>query len=183
MFLTGSQIYLRPLAIADADDFYQWGNDREVIQYSLSSFAIPKSLAHYQQWLSASNSGKSTIELGICCKETNKLIGYAGIAGISQLNRSGEYFILIGNKQYWGLGIASEVTRIVTQYGFETIGLHRIELTAFVENQAAVKAYTNAGYHHEGVKRQSGFRHGQFLDKVMMAVIAPQWLATNKSVL
>jgi RimJ/RimL family protein N-acetyltransferase len=40
-----------------------------------------------------------------------------------------------------------EVTRLIPDYGFTTLGLHRIELTAYVTNPAAIKAYEKAGYH------------------------------------
>ncbi|WP_413699615.1 GNAT family N-acetyltransferase [Psychromonas sp. KJ10-10] len=116
------------------------------------------------------------------CQATGDLIGYAGISSISVLNRSGEYFILIGNKQYWGKGIATEVTKRITDYGFKTLGLHRIELTAFVNNQSAIRAYAKAGYKHEGIKRQSGYRNGQFLDKVQMATLCHEWLAISEEV-
>ncbi|MGC3835289.1 GNAT family N-acetyltransferase [Moritella viscosa] len=118
---------------------------------------------------------RNPMSLGICCAESGKLIGYAGIASISTLNRSGEYFILIGDKSYWGKGIGTEVTKVISDYGFNTLGLHRIELTAYANNPSAIRAYEKAGYVHEGVKKQSGFRNGEFVDKVMMAVLAPGW--------
>ncbi|WP_193746142.1 GNAT family N-acetyltransferase, partial [Vibrio parahaemolyticus] len=37
-------------------------------------------------------------------------------------------------------------------------------------------AYENAGYKHEGVMRQSGFRNGEFVDKVLMSVLSTEWL-------
>lgn len=175
MFLTAKQVYLRPLAVTDGDSFYQWSLDRAVTQFSLSSFSRPQSLADHQKWLTNLSDNNNTVALGICCQQTDQLIGYAGIAGISQLNRCGEYFILIGDKSYWQRGIATEVTRIVTEYGFSTLGLHRIELTAFSANIGAIKAYTKAGFQQEGIMRQAGFRNGQFLDKVMMAALATQY--------
>ncbi|PKH07406.1 GNAT family N-acetyltransferase [Moritella sp. Urea-trap-13] len=175
MFLTTNKVELRSLDINDSAEFYAWSCDREVTQFSLSSYAYPQSKADISSWLSSINSNAKCVSLGVCCAETGKLIGYAGIASISALNRCGEYFILIGDKTYWGKGIGTEVTKLITNYGFNTLGLHRIELTAYTNNPSAIKAYANAGYVHEGVKRQSGFRDGEFVDKVMMAVLAPDW--------
>lgn len=176
MFLTGEQIYYRPLATSDAEAFYHWSCDREVVKYSLSSLVHPKSQEDHRQWLAGLNQNKSSFDLGICCKESGRLIGYAGITSLSTLNRSGEYYLMIGDKDYWGKGIATEVTREITRYGFDSLGLHRIELTAFVENVGAVKAYEKAGYQHEGIKRHGGFREGQFLDKVIMSALATEWI-------
>jgi len=175
MFLVTNKAQLRSLDISDAAEFYAWSCDREVTQFSLSAYAYPQSKGDIATWLSGINANTKCVSFGICCGESGKLIGYAGIASISTLNRSGEYFILIGNKAYWGEGIGTEVTKVITDYGFNTLGLHRIELTAYANNPSAIHAYENAGYVHEGLKKQSGFRNGEFVDKVMMAILAPDW--------
>jgi len=168
-------VKLRPLEVEDGKEFHHWASDREVTQFSISSYAYPQSRADISTWLSNINSSSKTVSLGVCCIETGKLIGYAGIASISALNRCGEFFILIGEKEYWGKGIGTEVTKLITEYGFNTLGLHRIELTAFASNPSAIRAYEKAGYKHEGVKRQSGYRHGKFVDKVQMAILSDEW--------
>jgi len=175
MVLESRLVKLRALDVEDSNEFYHWSGDREVTQFSLSSYAYPQSRADISKWLSTINNNSKTVSFGICCAESGKLVGYAGIASISTLNRCAEYFILIGNREFWGKGIATQVTRLVTDYGFNTLGLHRIELTAFAINSAAIRAYEKAGYVHEGVKRQSGFRHGKFLDKVQMSVLSHEW--------
>jgi len=171
MFIKGQAITLRPLEIEDAEIFYMWSQDREITQFSLSSFAYPKSQSDIATWLSTINQNPKNISFGICCIKTGKLVGYAGIVSISQINRSGEFFILIGDKHYWDKGVATDVTQLVNTYGFRDLGLHRIELTAFSDNKAAIRAYEKAGYQHEGIKRQAGFRHGGFYDKVQMSVL------------
>lgn len=175
MKLTSKNVYLRSLEAEDCNEFYHWSQDREVTQYSLSAYAYPQSKSKITQWLSNINDTNKTVTFGICCTKTEQLIGYTGIASISALNRCGEYFILIGDKTYWGKGIGTDVTKLITNYGFETLGLHRIELTAFSNNSAASNAYKRAGYTHEGTMRQAGYRNGQFIDKVMMSVLSSDW--------
>ena len=175
MLIKTDRLYFRSLAVEDARDFYQWLGSPQVTKYSLSAFAYPQSLADIEQWLRGINQPKNSVELAVCCSQTDKLIGYAGIVSISQLNRNGEYFILIGDVEYWGRGFGTEITRAITDYGFNTLGLHRIELSAFCDNPAAIKAYENAGYQHEGIKRQAGYRNGKFVDKVQMAALSHEW--------
>ncbi|NOH63204.1 GNAT family protein [Vibrio sp. RE88] len=167
--------YLRSLDIADSETFYRWSLDREVTLYSLSSYAYPQSKSDIEQWLSKINSSSKSVTFGICSKANDQLIGYAGISDISVLNRSGEFFILIGEKEFWGRGVGTQVTRVVTDYAIQTLGLHRVQLTASALNIGAVKAYENAGYRHEGIMRESGFRNGQFVDKVLMSVLSSEW--------
>lgn len=169
--------YLRSLDVEDADIFYSWSRDREVTLYSLSAYAYPQSKSDIEKWLLSINSSAKNVSFGICNKDNDQLIGYAGLSSISTLNRSGEYFILIGEKEYWGKGVGTSITKVVTDYAIRTLGLHRVQLTACSLNQAAIKAYCKAGYQHEGVMRQSGFRNGEFVDKVLMSVLSTEWAA------
>lgn len=175
MFLGSESVTLRSLELEDCSEFYLWSQDREVTQFSLSSYAYPQSKQDITHWLSKINESSKTVTFGVCCSITNKLIGYAGIASISTLNRCGEYFVLIGDKDYWGKGVGTEVTKLITDYGFRTLGLHRIELTAFSNNPAAIRAYSKAGYVKEGVLREAGYRNGKFFDKVLMSVLSKEW--------
>ncbi len=175
MQLEAENYYLRSLDIEDSEQFYRWSLDREVTIYSLSSYAYPQSKSDIQKWLSTINVSSKSVSFGVCCTQSNQLIGYAGIVDISALNRSGEYFILIGEKEYWGKGVGTLVTKLVTNYAIQTLGLHRVQLTASALNLGAIKAYENAGYQHEGIMRQSGFRNGQFVDKVLMSVLSTEW--------
>lgn len=175
MQLELDKYYLRPLETSDCEAFYKWSLDREVTLYSLSSYAYPQSKSDIEKWLNTINSSSKTVSFGICSKSNDQLIGYAGVSGISTLNRSGEYFILIGEKEYWGQGVGTEVTRVVTDYAIQTLGLHRVQLTASSRNVGAIKVYEKAGYVHEGIMRQSGFRNGEFVDKVLMSVLSSEW--------
>lgn len=182
MFIEGQAVTLRSLEVEDSESFYLWSQDREITQFSLSAYAYPKSQADIKHWLSDVNQDSKTIMFGICCIKTGKLVGYTGLVSISQINRSAEYFILIGDKHYWGKGVASNVTQLVAGYAFRDLGLHRLELTAFVDNKAAIRAYENAGYQHEGIKRQAGFRHGGFYDKVQMSVLVTDDMPEQKPI-
>lgn len=182
MFIKGQAVTLRSLDAEDAEVFYLWSQDREVTQFSVSSYAFPQAQSEICAWLNKVNQDSKSVMFGICCIKTGKLVGYTGLVSISQINRSAEYFILIGDKHYWGKGVATNVTQLVTAYAFRDLGLHRLELTAFVDNKAAIRAYENAGYQHEGIKRQAGFRHGGFYDKVQMSVLVTDDMPEQKPI-
>lgn len=175
MFLESKLVKLTPPNVDDTNDFYKWSGDREATQFSFFSYSYPQSKAEITHWFSGIKHSKSTVTFGICCSETRALIGCAGIASMRRLNRSGEYCISIGEKSYWGKGLGTDVTKFITDYGFNTLGLHRIDLTAFSSNDAAIKAYEKARYVDDGVKRESGYRNGKHLDKVQMSVLSHEW--------
>ena len=52
-----------------------------------------------------------------------------------------------------GRGVASTATRLLSDFGFETLGLRRIELNAAVGNVASRRVAEKAGFEPEGVRR------------------------------
>ena len=155
--------------------FYPWIGDPEVIQYSLSAFQNLKTPAQIDHWFAATLRDEKSINLGIYLQETKELIGYAGLSNLSATNQSGEYFILIGAKDYWGKGVGTAVTKQVLTLGFAAHQLNRIMLTVSESNIGGVKAYTKAGFVVEGRLRAACYRNGLFHDKIVMSVLKAEW--------
>jgi RimJ/RimL family protein N-acetyltransferase len=174
-FLIGERVILRSLETDDLDWFWLWFSDREVVKYSLGIWIFPWSKAETATWLKRTLEDKETFSLGVVEKETEHLIGYAGITSISGTNRSGEYFILLGEKSSWGKGYGTEVTQLIVRYGFASLNLHRIMLTVSSLNTGGIKAYVKAGFQQEGVLRQACYRDGTYHDKIVMAILRPEW--------
>ena len=49
------------------------------------------------------------------------------------------------------------------------LGLRRLELTVFVDNDTAIRLYERSGFVREGVLRAYAFRDGRFVDVLAMA--------------
>ena len=169
-------VKLAPLQPAHVAHFYTWLRDPEVIAYSLSVFQSLKTTEQIDQWFAATLQQANTLNLGIYWEETNALIGYAGLSGISATNQSGEYFIFIGEKAAWGQGVGTAVTKQIIHLGFTRHRLNRIMLTVSELNTAGLRAYTKAGFLLEGRLRQAACRQGVFHDKLVMAVLKAEWL-------
>jgi RimJ/RimL family protein N-acetyltransferase len=124
---------------------------------------------------------KSNFGLGIISRDTNQLIGEAGISKLDWVNRSGEYYIFVGDRSYWNRGVGTEVTRLVTNYGFAELNLNRIMLTVSSENVAGEKAYKKAGFKQEGIMREASFRQARFHDKILMSILRSEWAQSGLS--
>ena len=85
---------------------------------------------------------------------------------------------------YWitaearGKGIATAATKLLTGYGFETIGFHRIEALVVESNKPSLKVLTKAGYEQEGVLRdKSCCGDGTRENMVLFAALRHEWEA------
>ena len=83
---------------------------------------------------------------------------------------------------YWltadarGKGIATASTKLLTQFGFESIGFHRIEALIFASNLASQKVILNSGFQQEGVLRDKCCRDdGSREDMVIFSALRSEW--------
>ena len=87
---------------------------------------------------------------------------------------------------YWmdekmrGQGIATAAAKMITGYGFDTLGFKRIEAAVDIDNTASLKLLISAGYEREGVLRQRVTRSdGSQIDMVMFSALNQSWVRLN----
>ena len=78
---------------------------------------------------------------------------------------------------YWvrssqrGRGIAARAANLVTRFGFENLGLLRVEVVVSVENQASLRVAEKLGAYKEGILRNRIFVGGQIGEAVMFSLV------------
>jgi RimJ/RimL family protein N-acetyltransferase len=80
---------------------------------------------------------------------------------------------------YWGNGYATEASRTLVKYGFETLGLHRIFASHVVRNSASARVLRKIGMRHEGCQRGHILKWGEFLDLEIYGMLASDAWATT----
>lgn len=173
-FLISDKIYLRPLERGDAAVIAPWFNDQEVTRTMLSY--RPMSIGAEEAWIADHAKGEDMI-LGIALRETDALVGCTGLNHIDQRNRHACFGIVIGRKDLWNQGMGTEATRLVVDYAFSTLNLHRVWLHAYEFNERGVRAYEKVGFKREGVLREDCFRDGRYWNTIAMAIIRADWEA------
>jgi len=174
-FLIGKKIYLRPLELSDLEKITAFRNNQASRDYFAEDILYPSTHLENEQFIKDFTQNKSSVVLAITIRENDKLIGYAGLTKISRVSQNAEYFIFIGDETEWNKGYASEVTRLIVEYGFETINLHKVWLAVFEENVAGKKVYQKAGFSEEGFLRESAFRNGKFHNIILMGILKEEY--------
>lgn len=85
---------------------------------------------------------------------------------------------------YWlvaemrGKGIATNAIKLLTEFGFESIGFHRIEALVVESNVPSLQVLAKAGYKQEGILRdKSCCGDGTRENMIMFAAIRTDWVA------
>jgi RimJ/RimL family protein N-acetyltransferase len=96
-------------------------------------------------------------------------IGFIALHQIDWRMRSATGGLVIGDRDAWGRGYATDAVRTRTRFAFEQLNLHRIE--GHTMNPAMRRVYEKCGYRHEGTARKKRWRNGRWLDAELYAIL------------
>lgn len=78
------------------------------------------------------------------------LVGQITMGGVIYGALRGSHIGYWIDKNFAGRGYTTEAVKLLTDYGFGALGLHRIEINIRPENAASIRVAEKAGYHFEG---------------------------------
>jgi RimJ/RimL family protein N-acetyltransferase len=87
------------------------------------------------------------------------VVGFAAIVDLNLERREGEIGYLVAPAAR-GRGIARRAVALLTRWGFDELGLLRLELRIDVQNPASEVVAERSGYHRDGVLRNVHFKEG-----------------------
>jgi RimJ/RimL family protein N-acetyltransferase len=175
----GEKVQLAAVQREYLPKYVEWLNDWEVAQFLMPGILAPFNLDDEIEWYENRHKKEGNYLFAILTLAENKLIGNCGLHKVDLKNRSAIFGILIGEKDYWGKGYGTDATRTLIRFGFEELGLNRVELEVYDFNPRAIRAYEKAGFRRDGVHRQGLYRMGQFHDEIIMSILREEWDVLN----
>ncbi|ARU50047.1 GNAT family N-acetyltransferase [Sulfurospirillum diekertiae] len=171
MKLIGEHLYLRPLHVNDAlGDYPSWLNDRVVCQYNSHGdtlYTQEMALSYIQ---SMQNNLTCKV-FAMCDKTSDKHIGNIALQAISPKNKSAEFAILLGDKAYWGKGLSKEAGKLLLDYGFDFLKLHRIYCGTSEANVPMQHLARSLGMELEGRRKEALLKHENFYDVLEYGIV------------
>ena len=161
-------------------NYAAWWIDPDVTRHN-SHGLFPQTSQGLEEWLNS--IGPNNIVWAIMAKvdelgsEIDHLnhIGNVSLQSLSWINRSAEFAIILGEKEYWGKGYGEEALRLVLEHGFKKLGLNRIWTGTGSSNVGMQKLAERVGMILEGRSRQGKFNDGKFLDIYHYGILAEEW--------
>lgn len=87
-------------------------------------------------------------------KPDNKLIGFCGFKYLPELNETDLGYRFL--PEYWGMGIATESSIKMLEYGFSVLKLSNVIGTVFPKNKASSHVLKKLGFTYKGLKPYPG---------------------------
>jgi RimJ/RimL family protein N-acetyltransferase len=160
--LQTARLILRSYALSDIADLVRLAGAREVAATTLR-IPHPYTEQDARDFISA-HAGNSSPEtrFAITRKSDGQLCGGIGLRVDDALHHA-ELGYWLG-VPYWGQGFATESAQAVLNYGFDTLGLHRIYASYVTHNVASGRVLRKIGMRREGLMREHTCKWGKFYD-------------------
>ena len=179
--LRGKRVVLRPVMRTDAKNCIKWFNDLEVTQYLL--MYLPVTDVSEEKWIEDLNTKKQGTDvvfvIEVVSGKKKTPIGTIGLHKIDWKNRDAEMGIAIGEKKFWSNGYGTEATRLVLDYAFSHLNLHRVSSAAYDFNERSIGLQKKIGFVEEGRVRQSMYKKGKYCDKFLFGILREEWEKTK----
>lgn len=178
MELKTERLTLRDFIESDAEDIVKNANNLNVSRYLLL-VAHPYTEENARGFIKhcmeeANQNPRESYELGI--EYEGKIVGAIGLTSIDEFQETASFGYWLG-EDYWRNGITSEAAREMLRFAFEDLGLRRINVEVFVENEASENLLKKLGFNFEGTRRQfeKAKSTGKIHDTNIYGLLREEW--------
>ncbi len=163
-------VHLRPICLGDVDHIMSWINRPDVTR----NFAEMSREITREQELAflAKMIASETDKLYAICANDGTYLGNAGIHKIYWPAKNGRLGIVVGNAEAQGKGVGSAALRALCKLGFNDLGLHKLWIIHFRDNQRMNHMATQLGFQQEGILRDEYFHNDRYHDMVRLSLLS-----------
>jgi RimJ/RimL family protein N-acetyltransferase len=173
----GERVRLRSVRDEDLPQLARWEMDPATTA-TLMNWVIPPSEAAAKErigkWCANDNG-----DVGFAIEtlvDPPVLVGSLQLVGVRLKDRCATLGIALA-REHIGRGYGTDATRVIVDYAFREMGLHRIQLSVAPFNRAGIRAYEKAGFVEEGRRRDAVWHDGRWYDEVLMSLLDHEWAA------
>ncbi len=171
--LTSERLILRPITEADALDMFASLSDAESMR--LTGTQQNFTLEQVQQYCQRVAQADDRFDYAITVPGDPTYLGEVVLNDIDQINRSANFRIALASEKLFGKGYGTEATRLIIDFGFQSLKLHRIELEVYDFNPRAQHVYEKVGFVREGIRRDVLLWDGVYHSAIVMSILENEY--------
>jgi RimJ/RimL family protein N-acetyltransferase len=168
--LTGSRVTLRELRVSDAASLFAMLTTEEVTRFISPPPTTIEGFERFITWANRERAAGTYACFAVVPHGMDTAIGLFQVRQLEPGWGTAEWGFAIGSA-FWGTGVFSDGARLVLDFAFDAIGVHRLEARAAVQNGRGNAALRKLGAVQEGVLRRSFLRNGQYHDQALWAIL------------
>jgi ribosomal-protein-alanine N-acetyltransferase len=173
--LRGNRLRLRGPRADDADAVFALFSDPAVMRYwsrpPMTARAEAEGrIAEYAEDFDA----RKALQWVVATRARDEVIGTCALFRFEPRHRRAEIGYAL-RSDHWGRGLACEAVTLALDWGFRTLGLHRIEADIDPRNAGSRKLLERLGFASEGLLRERYFVGGETRDTELFGLLATGW--------
>jgi len=173
--LESDRLRLRALTDRDVAEVYELYADRDAVRFAYAPvMAGPGDARRVIQETIDLARDRTLFHFGVAEREHDRIIGHATLFKWDQAHRRAEIGYSI-RRDRWRLGLGSEAVAALIGFGFERLGLRRIEADSDPRNGASIRLLEKLGFVREGYMRERWEIDGEIQDAVCFGLLRREW--------
>lgn len=168
--LTGPEVRLEPLGSQHFEGLWPMVAEPEGKRLTGSHREITEDVSRH--WLATRQDHHDRADWAIMRRADDLVLGEVVLNELDEHNASVSFRISLVGPHVFGRGYGTEATRLVVDYAFDVVGLHRIQLEVYDFNPRAQRVYEKCGFVREGRFRDALYWDGTWQDAISMAILS-----------
>ena len=174
VIIKGTKVALTPQQRENVPTYWKWICDPEV-NSGLTDMGACVSIENEYEWYdnNVAKATGSSVNFDVREVDGMRLVGDCALFDIDHAAGTAELGLIIGEKDCWNRGYATETVALLARYAFDVQGLSSVILHVYDFNERALAAYRKAGFREVG--RRRNVRHGSgTVQEIVMDIVPGQ---------
>lgn len=172
--LSTNRMLLKSITPAIINELFETKSKEEIMQYFGADEAI------YNHLKTMVEDGMEAYRVTsfyflLIDKKSEKVIGECGYHTWSVPHRRAELFYSLRNETDKRQGYMSEALKVILNYGFNELGIHRVAALTAPSNEASIALLKHYGFVMEGIHREDYVVNGVNEDSVCYSLLKWEW--------
>lgn len=172
--LNGARVTLRELRRSDAPSLHAMLTTDEVARFINPPRTSVEGFEKFIGWTHRERAAGNYVCFGVVPEGSEHAVGLFQLRSLEPGFGSAEWGFILG-ASFWGSGLFEAGARLVLDFAFDTLGVHRMEARAAVQNARGNGALRKLGAVQEGILRRSFLRNGTYLDQLLWSILDEDW--------
>lgn len=177
--LTGEKVVLVPFEERHlrSESYLGWLRDYEVVKtINRLEYIRPVSFAEVEEYCRRVMRSPTDVFLAMHLKEDDRFVGTVRTSSLDLVTRTADVGILIGERDQWGRGLATDAITQLGLFLFETYGLRKLTAGLMEVNPGMLRVFEKLGFQREGCFRKRDLFEGRYVDHLYLGCFRDEFV-------
>ena len=172
--LTGSLVSLRELRASDAPALFATLSGEQVSRFISPPPATVEGFGRFIGWAIRQRQAGQYVCFAVVPHGSDVAIGIFQVRALEPAFGTAEWGFALAS-EFWGAGIFMDGAKLIVDFAFDVLGVHRLEARAALKNGRGNGALRKLGAVQEALLRRSFLKNGEYLDQALWTIMQDQW--------